>query len=430
MWVSDRSFAHRHSLRMRTSCVALGWSLQIAIAFAFLALSPIARAQTDWLDQIPLSIQSKDGNFSTGLSGLLDLEGYRIDQRPPGLIFYQREYSFNPRLSMFLDTRLGPHVYSLVQLRIDRGFDPGSKPNGDIRLDEYLLRWTPFDDARVNFQFGKFATVFGNWVPRHDSWSNPFITAPLPYENVTGINDKSTTINAAAQLGERQQVTNKKKWLPVLWGPAYTSGGAVFGSIQKFDYAVDVKNASISSRPSAWDATRLGYDNPTVTGRIGIRPDAAWNIGASASYGAYLLPAAAPTLPPGTKLGNYNQTTIGSDVSFSWHHWQIWGEAMAARFEVPNVGNADTITYYLETKYKLTANLFAALRWNQQFFDKIPDGLGGMQRWDNDLWRIDTALGWRFDRHLQMKLQYSFERRLGSLQQGEQLVAAQMTLKF
>jgi plastocyanin len=50
--------------------------------------------------------------------------------------------------------------------------------------------------------------------------------------------------------------------------------------------------------------------------------------------------------------------------------------------------------------------------------------------WDRDAWRVDTALGYRFDRHLQGKIQYSFTHQLGNLQQGEQLVAAQLTLKF
>ena len=40
------------------------------------------------------------------LSGLLDVEGYYIDQRPPGLLYSSDKYFFNPRLSLFLDTRI------------------------------------------------------------------------------------------------------------------------------------------------------------------------------------------------------------------------------------------------------------------------------------------------------------------------------------
>ena len=97
---------------------------------------------------------------------------------------------------------------------------------------------------------------------------------------------------------------------------------------------------------------------------------------------------------------------------------------------MPNVGDADTVAYYIEAKYKITTQLFAAVRWNQQCFGEVPNGAGGETSWDRDAWRVDTALGYRFTRHLQGKLQYSYTHQKGSLQQGEQLVAAQATLKF
>ena len=49
-------------------------------------------------------------------------------------------------------------------------------------------------------------------------------------------------------------------------------------------------------------------------------------------------------------------------------------------FQVPRVGDADTFAYYLEGKYKFTPQLFGALRWNQQLFATVPDGLGGSAR--------------------------------------------------
>src|SRR5579859_1845290 len=143
----------------------------------------------EWLDALDhsLSLKSRNGLFQSDLTGLLDVEGYYVDQRPPGLLFEDESF-FNPRLSLFLDTRLGDHFYIFVQVRLDRGFDPGER-NFEARADEYLLRWIPFNDRRLNLQFGKFATVAGSWVQRHDSWDNPLITAPLPYENFTIISD-------------------------------------------------------------------------------------------------------------------------------------------------------------------------------------------------------------------------------------------------
>ena len=279
-------------------------------------------------------------------------------------------------------------------------------------------------------QAGKFATVFGRWVQRHDSWQNPFITAPAAYENILGITDQTAPGSLAAFLKRRSLADQKATWLPVVWGPAYTSGASVSGQVRAFDYAVEVKNASISSRPTAWDAQDLGWAHPTLSERLGHTPSAAWNYGVSGSYGTYLLPAAAATLPTDRGLGSYTQTTLGADVSWSHHAWQVWGEAMVARFAVPRVGHADTFTYFLETKYQLTPNLFAAVRWNQQLFGTVPDGAGGATRWDHNLIRVDTALGWRFTRHVQAKLQYSHTHQPGPLAPGEELFAAQFTVKF
>ena len=144
--------------------------------------------------------------------------------------------------------------------------------------------------------------------------------------------------------------------------------------------------------------------------------------GISFSEGAYMLPDARPTLPPGQNLCDYKQFTLDYDLSYAWHHWQFWGEIFASRFEVPTVGNADTAMYYLEAKYKITPKWFGAVRWNQQFFDQVQNGKDGEEPWDRDLWGVDTVLGYRFSRHLQGKLQYSYSHQKGLFQQGEQLL--------
>jgi hypothetical protein len=78
-----------------------------------------------------------------------------------------------------------------------------------------------------------------------------------------------------------------------------------------------------------------------------------------------------PSLPPGRDISDYREFVLGQDISFAWHHLQLWAEFYEARFEVPNVGDADTFAYYVEAKYKFTPQLFGAVRWNQQLFNTI-----------------------------------------------------------
>jgi hypothetical protein len=402
------------------------WPFSGSVLAVVLANSACAQELLDTLDE-SLHLQTRNGYVRADLTGLLDLEGYYIDGAPPGLIFSDDKFFFNPRLSLFLDTKIGQHLYSLLQVRFDRGFDPGADRDGDARFEEYLLRYTPFDEPILNIQAGKFATVVGNWVPRHLSWENPFINAPLPYENVTIVSDLSSPASTAGFLARRNRADQKADWVPIIWGPSYATGASIFGRVEHFDYAAEIKNSALSSRPEAWDPLEVQWDHPTVSGRVGVRPNTAWNIGANASYGAYLLPNA--NLPAGASLGDFNQLTVGSDISFAWHHLQIWGEAFASRFEVPNVGDVESLAYYVEAKYKFNSAWFGALRWNQQYFDEIPVA-GFDERWDRDAWRAEAAITYRYSRHLQAKLQYSFHHQNGPFQQGEHLVATQLTVKF
>src|SRR5882762_9577589 len=369
-----------------------------------------------------LTVSLFQDNLRVRLSGTLDLEFYNFEQPAPGLIDSRTDNLFDPRLTLFLDAQLGSQIYFFAQSRVDRGFDP-TDHGADIRLDEYALRITPWQDGRFSLQVGKFATVVGNWVPRHLSWDNPFINAPLVYENITAIGDKAAPASPQ-DFVQSFDASAKYELNPVIWGPSYASGISVSGRLGRFDYAAEMKNSSLSSRPESWNATETDFDHPTFNARIGFRPNQMWNFGFSASDGPYFRPEAESTLPRGRDIGDFRELVLGQDASFAWHHLQLWAEFYEARFEVPQVGNADTFAYYLEAKYKFTPQLFGALRWNQQLFGNIDNGRGGTIRWSQDIGRIDISAGYRFTPHTQLKLQYSFQQETSGPRDTNHLFAA------
>jgi hypothetical protein len=401
-----------------------------AVSLCVFACTACAFDVDDFLDRLDteLTVTAFDDNLRARLSGTIDLEIYHLQQPAPGLINSEIDNLFNPRLTLFLDAQLGSQLYFFAQSRLDRGFDP-SDEGAQVRLDEYALRFTPWDDGRFNLQAGTFATVVGNWVPRHLSWENPFINAPLIYENVTPIRDKSAPYSALDFI-YGPSYYQKYAFNPVIWGPSYASGISISGQLGRFDYAAEMKNASLSSRPESWHVTEIGFENPTFSGRAGFRPNQAWNFGLSASEGPYFRPEAEPTLPRGRGIGDYREFVLGQDVSFAWHHLQLWAEFYEARFEVPLVGDADTFAYYVEAKYKFTPQLFGALRWNQQLFATVNDGFGGRVRWSQDLARIDIAATYRFTTHTQLKLQYSFQQETTGPGNDNHMLAAQFTVRF
>lgn len=113
----------------------------------------------DWLDE-KLTLSTAEDQFRARLSGTLDLEFYHFDQPAPGSIDSASDDLFNPRLTLFLDAQLGPAAYFFGQARLDRHFDP-TDSGAQVRLDEYAVRVTPWEDGRLSLQAGKFATVIG-----------------------------------------------------------------------------------------------------------------------------------------------------------------------------------------------------------------------------------------------------------------------------
>ncbi len=410
------------------------------LAGMLLALATTGWGQEEFLDRLDehLTVSSASGAVRARLSGTLDLEAYSFQQPTPGLIVASGTTLFNPRLTTFLDVQLGPRAYLFVQGRVDRGFDP-SDGSTEGRLDEYAIRITPWDDGRFNLQVGKFATVVGSWVRRHGTWENPFITAPLAYEKLTGMWDVAAVRSTATLLrwshvrpktfvGE--QFADSRFRLPIVWGPSYAAGASVAGEMGRWTYAAEIKNGSLSSRPEYWEVDEVHWNHPTFSGRIGFRPDERWDLGLSASAGSYLLPSAKPTVAAGHDLDDYRELVVAQDVSFAWHHWQVWAEVFVARFTIPLVGDATTTSWYAEAKYKVTPQFFAAVRWNQQTFGDVIDGIGDPIRWDYNTWRLDFAPTYRLTPHAQLKLQYSLQPDDLGGHAYQHTVAAQFTVRF
>ena len=396
------------------------------ILLFFLLISSLqAQSVLESLDDA-LTLSNADGEWRADVSGLLDLEAYMPEEQALGLVETDDEVFFNPRLTLLFDFQMTQRWRAHVQMRTDRGFDPGFAVDGETRMDEYFIEWRPLDSDVLNIRAGKFATAFGAWTPRRLSWDNPFVTAPAAYSDMLPITD-SMAAPLAGFAGRRNMPENRQTWVPILWGPSYASGVSIFGRTEHLDYALEVKNASISSRPDAWDAVENGWDSTTYTGRLGWRPAPEWNFGTSFSHGPYLLEESQLTLPAGRSYRDYDQTTFGIDAGYSHGHWQLWTELMTSRFEVPNVGGVRVLSGFIEARRKLGALTWLAARWTQSWFGDIP---GTSREWDRDGWRLDLALGHRLSRNMQAKLQYSLAERTGQDQEGDHMLAAQVTVRF
>lgn len=389
-----------------------------------------------------LNFSLAGGDIQAALRGSLELEGYLISDPVADLVSGRKEAFLKPRFTLYLDAQLGRRAYLFGQVKVDRGFDVFTvEDKTEIRLDEGALRYelSVPGSGRLVLQAGKFATLIGNWTKRHTAWENPFISAPLPYDNLTGIWDVAPARNSDTLLGwahvepvgsAAAVLADKHLRVPVVWGAAYAQGVALAGRTGRLDYAVEIKAVGLSSRPERWDQSFGGVEHPTVSARAGFRPVPAWDLGISVSRGEYLDRSQHPGIPAGFDRHDYQETVVAHDLSFAWRHFQLWMEIYAARFSVPRVGALETVAGYVEAKYRFTPQFSTAMRWSQQTFGQVTNSAGQPVRAGRQTWRLEVAPAWRLTSQAQIKLQYGIQHERPAHENLTQSLAAQLTIRF
>jgi hypothetical protein len=333
------------------------------------------------------------------------------DTPPVGLGSWRDDVFLAPRLRLSLDAAAGQHWFLHVNAAWDRGFDPGARTDGDIRLDEAFLRCRPFDDQTLNLQLGKFSSFFGGWAVQNDFFDDPFLLAPLPYSHIIGIQTRDSGALAPGAITARARglapafsSLDKQNWASTLWGPGYAMGAAIFGSSEQFDFAVEIKNAGLSAHPDSWE--EFNFANPTVTTRVGYRPDAAWAFGASGSHGTYLEKGTGVSLPGSVDRGELARSSAGIDARWAHHALILSGEVIYSEFETLAAGDLETVSWYLQARLKAAPGFWLAGRFGQIFANRA-DGADGVRvEWQPDVWRAEIGAGWRITPQFLLKASY------------------------
>ena len=393
----------------------------------------------DVLDQITDEIrqgtffQSDDGKTSLDFDFYTTVDNWVVSQPPPGIMQTGENYLNSPRLSMLGTFNVNEWMSIFALGNVDRGFDPTDE-SIQIRPDIYFVKLNPFDGIAKGL-FGKTQTTYGQWANRHFSWNNPLVNAPLTYEWLTTALGSGSN---AGKLGSKKLAANRNTWVPVIWGPSYTTGGQFTGTIDVFDYGFEIKNTALSSAPDEWDLWNHGFygDALTYSGRVGWRPRTDWNLGISGSTGSYLTPNSV------ADWQSYKQNVAGADISWAHGPLEVWSEVNWSSFDVrrginSQAGTVGLVSYFVESKWKFAPSWWLAGRWNQQLYGDKPNS---NEQWDNNVWRIDACLGWRLDRSLTVKTQVSYTDEQGpnptsggvSLpnKQGEYLFDLQLVFSF
>lgn len=369
---------------------------------------------------------SRSGFFQLLLSGRLDLEAVhrRNDWDAPvdGLdecnachVEVGREMQEGSgwnelhRLRVFADVFLGDHLYSLVELRADRGRETWGASTR-MRVDQAFVRAVT-GSGTEGVQVGRFSSPFGSYQERHLTDADPFLTPPLPYGYRTVMNRWRSPGSAAAFSTWKDNPQDADlPGAPPVWDVPYQWGAMVFGRVGPVDLRAAAMNSAPSSHPNAWNLEASSFERPSWV--VGARwaVSAALEVGASWDRGPWLAPQptdgrvivsppGAPVIPPPTEWRDFDQEVISVDLAFLRGPIAFRAEALRDRWEVPNVDGMPTeFGYTAELQSDLSAGLFAAARWGYVDFRPL-DGA----EWDHDVQRFEVAAGYRLSRNVGLR---------------------------
>jgi len=382
----------------------------------WLAGAGLSAGQDGW------SYAPEDGRFQLSIRPSIETVVWASDDPPPALLDSDDSVFVNPRLQLEADASAGRHWFVHATVRADRGFDAVAEESGELRLDEGFIRWQACDDQRLNFQVGRFPTVFGAWQSGHDFYDDPFLLAPLPYSQIVGVNTRNPAAVSSAAIAARANGTapalsslDKNLWASMIWGPSYATGASVSGSTRNFDYAVEVKNGGLSSHPDSWEDN--GFSDPAFAGRVGYRPDASWAFGISLADGPWLEDDAA-----GFDQSDLRQTTCGLDARWAHHDWIVTGEIVLTKFETPDAGDLRAASGFIGVRRNILPGLWLAGRLGGTTANDARDPAGTDVSWQSDVWRAELAAGWQATPSLLVKGGYAFTRTIDDAGAGEHVL--------
>lgn len=317
-------------------------------------------------------------------------------------------------------------VFSQVVLRDASG----------IYVDGAYLMYTPYPARDLHVIAGKIPWAIGTYAPRTYSNKNPLIGAPLMYQyhstlvfyDLVPSADALIAASGKGQYAVDYQGYEMGRGMPIVDDSYWDVGATVIGSASPIEYALGV-----TAGTPGWGSTSKDENSgKTVLGRLGFTPGPAFRFGVSAAYGPYLVQELNPRLPAGKNVGDYHQKLGMADAEVSWGHLEIRAEGAHNVWETPTVGDLAVRSAYGELKYSFSCGAFVAGRYDVLRFGKIRDSTGVEWPWDADIDRVETGVGYRFDRDVVGKV--VLQRTKGETPTEYYLdgsvVAAQLSISF
>jgi hypothetical protein len=341
----------------------------------------------------------------------------------------QGDSNFDPyKVLLFVDAAVTPTITVSLWMNLHEGV-------AGLRADGAYAQWTPWPDRDLHLQAGKIPWPIGTWEARSYSHHNPLIGAPLMYQyhNSLAWNLPTTSVDQlVASAGTGQQ--------GLAYGPDAAFGMTVvdvrywdvgvvaLGAKRPFEFSVGTMQGS-----PGWPVTDSD-DTPgqTVLGRVGLLPTPGLRAGVSGAWGNWQPESFAPLLPPGRSLRDYHEWTAMWDLEASRGRWELHGEGYLKGWQTMLTGNLRLGGGYAETRVEVAGGAWLAARWETMRFSGVRTSAGVTRPWDNDVDRMESGIGYRVSRDVNVKASLQRHVRYGFADKAtvRDLVAFATSVRF
>jgi hypothetical protein len=309
---------------------------------------------------------------------------------------------------LFIDAPVWGDVYFYgeVDLQTREEYDLG------VYLGELYLQWENLGqywnhDESLNVRVGQFYIPFGEEYQNRFAIDNALISHSL--SDIWGLNP----------------------------------GLELYGALKPLSYVVAVQNGGISTLND-------GTADKSVAGRIGFDPASWLHLSVSGMRTGHLS-AVGDTLsavwfangfftPLSTNATIFQANMAEADAQANWKGGYVRLAGGYAGYDDNNPAGDDhrnIYYYYIEALQHLAPKFYGAVRWSQirasGGYPLEADSAAYPPLTTSDLWRLSLGLGYRFNEHLLLKMEYSFEQgRLstGGGRDGENMFATEAAFKF
>lgn len=400
--------------------------LECAAAAALVTLFTTP-ASAQWLPEQPVTFAGGHVVLGAEVTGT-------IAPDDPGFFNYT-SYEFNTlrnfRISVATELKANDYLQVLGEVRLDQGHI--------LEMYGLFVRVRPWPQRRFDLQAGRIPPTFGAMTRSSYGSGNILIGQPLAYQYLGSIRTDALPANSDDLLRMRG-----RGWLsnfpvgnpdpapgvPMVNTNRWDTGVQVHGVVHMFEWTGSISKGSLSD--PQWSDTNSGQQ---LAGRLVARPHPAWQLGASASTGAWINQSLETQVPQPAQVTDARQVAFGGDAEYSAGALLVRSEIIRSTWDMPQVTTPvidsplTATSVLVEGRYKIAPGFYVALRGDRVDYSEI---LGSRQRntWDADTWRIEAGGGYSITRNVLAKGSWQRNRRDGGRVTHDDLIAAQVVYWF